>query len=91
MCANEGLVLAGEAAGEPAADIRDRVTVAVTAFGSFAEMEAAMQGGYCPTLIVLTPTRRMSAAQREYEAAVGLLAGFCRASGFKVFDGRTVR
>jgi hypothetical protein len=55
----------------------DTLTNAVTAFETWAEMLAAMRGGYCPTI------RPASRRQR-------LLARCVRAAGFKVFDGRRV-
>lgn len=66
----------------------DRLTVRVTAFGSWAEFCAAMRGGYCPTLRpVLNLTCR---ADVRWNAAVARLTECVRAAGFEVFDGRRV-
>jgi hypothetical protein len=65
---------------------RDRLTRAVTAFEDWAEFEAAMRGGYVPTL---RPAARPGRGrrQREWDADVGRLTAAVRAAGFKVFDG----
>lgn len=67
----------------------DRLTRTVTAFGTWGEMVAAMEGGYCPTLRPATRKPR-GRKQQEWEAAVATLAGRVRAAGFRVYDGRTV-
>lgn len=55
----------------------DRLTAAVTAFRTWAELLECMRRGYCPTL------RPESRRQR-------LLAKTVRAAGFPYFDGRRV-
>ena len=57
------------------AEWMNKLTHAVTAFETWAELVAAMRGGYCPTL------RPESRRQR-------LLARVVRASGFRVWTGR---
>jgi hypothetical protein len=66
------------------------LTKVVTAFKTWEEFKAAMNGGYCPTLRVAVSNRRTSSEQRFFNDATNKLREMVRAEGFRVFDGRTV-
>lgn len=68
---------------------RDELTRTVTACETWAELEAAMRGGYCPTLRT-SGRKARSRRQRDWDAAVELLAEEVRRAGFRVFDGSRV-
>jgi hypothetical protein len=66
------------------------LTKVVTAFRTWDEFKAAMEGGYCPTLRVEKLTRRMSQKNRFFKQCTNKLRDMVRAEGFKVFDGQKV-
>ncbi len=72
---------------------RDSLTREVTAFGSFAEFEAAMDGGYVPTLREGATNGRPTKANRrqaEWNRSVRALRRMLLDKGRRYFDGRRV-
>ena len=69
----------------------DSLTREVTAFGSFAEFEAAMDGGYVPTLreggTNGRPTK-VNRQQAEWNSSVRALRRVLLEKGRRYFDGR---
>ncbi len=67
---------------------RDELTNAVTAFGTFAEFERAMRGGYCPTLRGFAEpgvNRVRAKQQRRWNEKVNRLRAEVVKAGFTYF------